>query len=247
MVYLYCVLYFLIGNHCLFLDSLLFSFSVTDDSSKQPASHSTSAPTTSKEFLGYIHNVSAVYNEKFFNASCKGRMNQLPEPSASPLRKHKIFADFEEKKSPIKIKKFRVDTNANTSDLLMDHDAIVKHYPELDFKRAQIQSSNTLLSVKSVRIGQHVTVKAKVTNMSKELKGGDLTLVNCTLLDPTPSIKMALWENFINQVKNNCTYIFYNVTVRKDKYNDTVYLNTSQYGTEIKLTEDFTEISAVRH
>ena len=171
MVYLYCVLYFLIGNHCLFLDSLLFSFSVMHDSSKQPASHSTSAPTSSKEFLGYIHNVSAVYNEKFFNASCKRRMNQLPEPSASPLRKHKIFADFEEKKSLIKIKKFRVDTNANASDLLMGHDVIVEHYPELDFQRAQIQSSNTLLSVKSVRIGQHVTVKAKVINMSKELKG----------------------------------------------------------------------------
>ena len=77
-----------------------------------------------------------------------------------------------------------MDTNANTSDLLMGHDVIVEHYPELDFQRSQIQSSTTLLSVKSVRIGQHVTVKAKVTNMSKELKGGDLTLVNCTLLDP---------------------------------------------------------------
>ena len=81
--------------------------------------------------------------------------------------------------------------------------------------------------------------------MSKELKGGDLTLVNCTLLDPTASMKMVLWENFINQVENNRTYIFHNVTVRKDKYNDTIYLNTSQYGTEIKLTEDFTEILAV--
>lgn len=69
--------------------------------------------------------------------------------------------------------------------------------------------------------------------------------MNCTLLDPTASIKMVLWENFINQVENNHTYIFHNVTVRKDKQNDTIYLNTSQYGTEIKLTEDFTEILAV--
>ena len=112
----------------------------------------------------------------------------------------------------------------------MGHNVIVEHYPELDFQRSQIQSSTTLLSVKSVRIGQHVTVKAKGTNMSKELKGGDLTLVNCTLLDPTASMKMVLWENFINQVENNRTYIFHNVTVRKDKYNDTIYLNTSQYG-----------------
>ena len=69
--------------------------------------------------------------------------------------------------------------------------------------------------------------------------------MNCTLLDPTASIKMVLWENFIHQVENNKTYIFHNVTVRKDKYNDTIYLNTAKYGTEIKLTEDFTEILAV--
>ena len=181
--------------------------------------------------------------KSFFNASCKD--GSITQAVCLSPGKRKIFADLEEKKSAIKIKKFRVDTNANMSDLLMGHDVIVEHYPELDFQRSQIQSSTTLLSVKSVRIGQHLTVKAKVTNMSKELKGGDLTLVNCTLLDPTASIKMVLWENFINQVENNHTYIFHNVTVRKDKYNDTIYLNTSQYGTEIELTEDFTEILAV--
>ena len=56
---------------------------------------------------------------------------------------------------------------------------------------------------------------------------------------------MVLWENFINQVENNRTYMFHNVTVRNNKYNGTVYLNTAKYGTEIKLTEDFTEILAV--
>lgn len=54
-----------------------------------------------------------------------------------------------------------------------------------------------------------------------------------------------MWENFIIQVENNHTYIFHNVTVQNDKYNDTIYLNKSQYGTEIKLTKDFTEILAV--
>ena len=80
--------------------------------------------------------------------------------------------------------------------------------------------------------------------MSKE-EAGDLTLVNCTLLDPSASIKMVLWENFINQVEKNRTYMIHNVTVRKDKYHDNVYLNTAKYGTEIKLTEDFTEVLAV--
>jgi len=39
--------------------------------------------------------------------------------------------------------------------------------------------------------------------------------------------------------------MFHNVTVRKDKYHDNVYLNAAKYGTEIKFTEDFTEVFAV--
>lgn len=128
-------------------------------------------------------------------------------------RKHNIFADYSEKKSPIKSKKFNVDNSSNTNDMLMGDTIVVEHYPELDISRSEIQSSTTLSSVKSVRIGQRVTVKAKVTNMSKEEKAGDLTLVNCTLLEPSASIKMVLRENFMNQVENNRTYMFHNVTV----------------------------------
>lgn len=106
-----------------------------------------------------------------------------------------------------------MDNSSNTNDMLMGDTIVVEHYPELDISRSEIQSSTTLSSVKSVRIGQHVTVKAKVTNMSKEEKAGDLTLVNCTLLEPSASIKMVLRENFMNQVENNRTYMFHNVTV----------------------------------
>ena len=90
-----------------------------------------------------------------------------------------------------------MDTSSNTNDMLMGDTIVVEHYPQLDFPRSEIQSSTTLSSVKSVRIGQHVTVNAKITSMSKEEKAGDLTLVNCTLLDPTASVRMVLWENQI--------------------------------------------------
>ena len=39
--------------------------------------------------------------------------------------------------------------------------------------------------------------------------------------------------------------MFHNVTVRKDKHHDKVYLNTAKHGTEIKFTDDFTEVLAV--
>ncbi|CAH3112465.1 unnamed protein product [Porites lobata] len=77
----------------------------------------------------------------------------------------------------------------------MGHDVIVEHYPELDFQRSQIQSSTTLLSVKSVRVGQHITVKAKLTNMSKQQKAGDLTLFS-----DEKSLELTLFEEPIKQI-----------------------------------------------
>ena len=215
------------------------------ENSSKPATNSTSAATQNSEFVDYIHNVSLVYNEKFFECQLQGRDQTMTRAVCFSPRKRKIFADYSEKKSPIKVKKFNLDTSSKTNHMLMGDTVVVEHYPELDFSRSEVQSSTTLSSVKSVRIGQHVTVKAKVTNMSKEEKTGDLTLVNCTRLDPSASIKMVLWENFINQVENNGTYMFHNVTVRKDKYHGNVYLNTEKYRMEIKLTEDFTEVLAV--
>ncbi|CAH3123198.1 unnamed protein product [Porites lobata] len=166
-----------------------------DDFSKQTATHSTGAPSSSQEFVGYIHNVSAVYNEKFFQCQLQGRDESVTRAVCFSPSKRKIFADFQDKKSPIKIKRFKVDTNANTSDLLMGHDVIVEHYPELDFQRSQIQSSTTLLSVKSVRVGQHITVKAKLTNMSKQQKAGDLTLFS-----DEKSLELTLFEEPIKQI-----------------------------------------------
>ena len=183
-----------------------------EDSSK-PATNTTSAATQNNEFIGYVHKVSPVCKEKFLECQLQGKDQTITIAVCFSPRKHKIFEDYSEKKSPIKVKKFNVDTSSNTNDILMGDSVILEHYPQLDFSRSEMKSSTMLSSVKSVRIGQHVSVKAKVTNMSKEEKAGDLTLVNCTLLDPSASIEMVLWENFINQVENNRTYIFHNVTV----------------------------------
>lgn len=43
-----------------------------EDSSK-PATNTTSAATQNNEFVGYIHTVSPVYNEKFFECQLQGK------------------------------------------------------------------------------------------------------------------------------------------------------------------------------
>ena len=67
--------------------------------------------------------------------------------------------------------------------------------------------------------------------------------MNCTLLDPSASIKMVLWENFINQVENNRTYMIHNVTVRKDKYY--LFEHCKIWNENKAHNRDFTEVLAV--
>lgn len=60
--------------------------------------NSTSAPTQNNEFVGYIHNVSPVYNEKFFECRLQGRDETITRAVCFSPRKHKIFADYSGKK-----------------------------------------------------------------------------------------------------------------------------------------------------
>lgn len=52
--------------------------------------------------------------------------------------------------------------------------------------------------------------------------------MNCTLRDPVVSIEMVLRENFIAQVEHSRTYMFHDITVRKDGSCDNVHLNTAK-------------------
>ena len=120
-----------------------------EDSSK-PATTTTSAVTQNNEIVGYIHNVSPVYNEKFFECQLQGKDQTITRAVCFSPRKRKIFKDYSEKKSPIKVKEFNVDTSSNTNDILMGDSVVLEHYPQLDFSRSEIKSSTTLSSVKSV-------------------------------------------------------------------------------------------------
>ena len=215
----------------LFTDNLItFSFLFHSWTITQNQLHVLTAPVLNL----LVTYVSPVYNKKFFEC----QLQTITRVVCFSARKHKIFTDYSGKKSSIRVKKFNADTSSNTNDMLMGDTVIVEHYPQLD-------SPDQRFNLQPRFHQSNQCLKAKVTNMSKEEMAGDLTLMNCTLLDPTASVRMVSWENFINQVENNRTYMSHNVTVRKDKYHYNIYLNTAKYGTEVKLTQDFTEVLAM--
>ena len=141
--------------------------------------------------------------------------------------KVKRFTDFSESATPVKLKKFRLDTSANTEDLLMGHDVSLESLSELDFDKTTMPTSINLNTIKSVCIGQLVTVTAKVSRLhpSREVKSKNLELQEAMLVDPCATMKLILWADFIDSVLEGDTYTFHNIRVNKDKQTGDIYFS----------------------
>lgn len=68
---------------------------------------------------------------------------------------------------------------------------------------------------------------------------------NAVVIDPTGTIKLTLWENYTNTVNQGSTYIFKNLSVRKDKFTSKLYLSTLNSSTTIESAPEFQEILPV--
>ena len=102
-------------------------------------------------------------------------------------------------------------------------------------------------NVKSVCLGQPVTVKAKVVSLhaQKHIRTKNLCLQEATLVDPHGTMKMVLWSEFIGTVKEGETYIFQDVKVKRDAITHDIFLNTAKSGTKITDATPFTEVLAI--
>ena len=100
----------------------------------------------------------------------------------------------------------------------MGNDVSVEDCPNINFQKSELPSTTNIAVAKNVRVGQHVTVKAKVANLTEVKKdnSGRFNMVHAVLADPSCSIKLTLWESFVSSVVAGSTYLFHNLTVHKD-------------------------------
>ena len=61
-------------------------------------------------------------------------------------------------------------------------------------------------------------------------------------MDPSGTIRIVLWEEFVSAVAEGNTYIFSDIRVKKDNHTiyDEIYVNTAKTGTKITLSDPFT-------
>ena len=85
------------------------------------ATQKTLCDQATTEFVGYIRNTSPLKKRSYFDCQLQGKENTVRGVCFSPP-KLKRFTSLSQANSPVKIKKFCIDTKSNAEDLLMGHD-----------------------------------------------------------------------------------------------------------------------------
>ena len=197
------------------------------------------------EFVGYIQNISPLKKGSYFDCKLQGKEKTVRGVCFSPPQL-KRFTSLSRANSPVKIKKFRIDTKSNTEDLLMSHDVTIEHFPAIDFDKVKLPRTMNLSTIKSVCPGQIVTVTAKVTHLypSKIVGSKNLhvQLQHAIIADPSGTMKMTLWENFVGSIKQGDTYTFCDICVYKDKMSHEICLNTAKSGSRVESAPEFQDV-----
>ena len=77
---------------------------------------------------GYVHNVSPIKNDKYFDFQLQMMHKTVRAVCFSPP-KRKYFSDYSASNTPVEIKKFKVNTNSNAEDLVMGNNVSVHYCP----------------------------------------------------------------------------------------------------------------------
>ena len=73
------------------------------------------------------------------------------------------------------------------------------------------------------------------------MDSGPLKKSTATLVDPTGSITVVFWSDWVESVENGKSYIFTNLRIKKTTYTNELYVNTAKVGFKLQETFPFTD------
>ena len=143
--------------------------------------------------------------------------------------KLKRFSELSSTDSPVKIKKFCIDRNLNAEDLLMGSDVSVEPFPKVNKPITM-----NLGTIKSLHPGQTVTVTAKVSHLhpSKNVGSNNTRVQNGMIVDPSGTMKLTLWRDFVGTIEQGGTYTLKNFNIYEDKLTHEICISTSLAGSK---------------
>ncbi|CAB3997651.1 Hypothetical predicted protein, partial [Paramuricea clavata] len=175
----------------------------------------------SEEIKCYIHGVSPVKDVQFsgreyFNCTVKKKDGPVRAVSFSP-NKHLEFTRRQKAKSLVKVSNY---TKSKGKDIVFNQYTKITPIDDIDFQHSSklliTGLANTIASLNEVAPEQLISVKAEIAEVSgvkivNTQHQGMLKKQEVLVRDTTSPMKVVLWEDNVEQLEKNKTYILKNL------------------------------------
>lgn len=74
------------------------------------------------------------------------------------------------------------------------------------------------------------------------MEKGPISNQSCMLQDTSGTIKCLLWEEWVDKVQDDETYLFTNMRVKRDNYTSEIFINTAKFGCKIEKAQPFNDV-----
>ena len=202
-----------------------------------------------EEILCYVHDVVGVQKAGKVNyTTCKLQTSEQTIVKAICFSPEKVgpLKRAMENRSPVKVRGY--EYNENFNNVVIKKSTSVNDYNQpLPFPPTESLTTPLvdISTIKTTSANQLVLVKATVKHLAGakmvKLETGPVQSQKCTLQDPSGTIKAVLWNEWVNSVENDKTYIFTNLRVKKDNYTNEIFVNTAKHGCRIEQCDNFDE------
>ena len=176
-----------------------------------------------EELQCYPHNVSPIKKTEkvpYFDM-CIQTENELLRGLCFAPVKHEEFKKAGDLKSPVKVRKFKLDKQSDNTVLVYSNVAL-DSVDDIDFQPKEISTTNNIGMISAINTNQMMAIKAKLLQKGGKKKvktdDGEKSLVNAFLGDPPGTIKVTLWEPF-SDLEEGKTYQFDKKRIQHQRYN----------------------------
>ena len=156
----------------------------------------------------------------------------------SQWKKKETLEAMQNQKSPVKLKKYSLGTKYGRQDVVINkHNTIAP--TTADFKYEGQEDVTSIQSLANVAPEQLVPIKGCLSYLGGTknilINGKEFKKQEGYKADPSGTIKIVLWGNHAEYLKQACTYFFNKLRLKGNA--DEKYLNTPQQQTECTIEE----------
>ena len=225
---------------------------------------------TSKELQCFIHDVSPTQEatsskRKYFNFTVQSKNKAVRAVCFLPDRQPELRT-LQQVKTPVKLENFTTSSSGAKQDLIITKYTKITPLKkdDIDFTFSdELQANEPVTNISAIHKlapEQLITVKAEIVSVSSvkainTQHSGKLNKQEVIIRDTTSSVKVVLWQDYVNSLEVNKTYELQNLRIKtsgKERFLNTaksekfIFKETTPFQHPlVNVDEDFMKITSV--